>query len=154
MLIADVVDEDCDSDASITKLHMQRGNEDSAKGLGDVATFIERNPNNVASTLEWRAKVLDSQEEATQATTSSSRQQQTAEEHWGASLEIEIDQIRRHYHNQEMVLEREIEKLKQRYKEDVEQLEKEENDEENHSAAGWWDAQPDYQPTECGSDGG
>ena len=54
-----------------------------------------------------------------------------------------------------MVLEREIVKLEQGYKLDIEQLERGENDEQNHSVAGWWDAQPDYyQPTECGSDGG
>ena len=153
MFIADVVDEDCDSDTSSPNPHMLRGDEDSAKRLSSVAPFTERNPDKVASTLEWRERVLHSQE-ASQATTSSSRQWQTAEEHEGTSLEIEIERIRRHYQKQEMVLEGEIVKLEQRYKSDMELLKKEENDEEDHSAAEWWEVQEDYQPTECGSDGG
>ena len=117
MFVADAVDDDCDSEARAAIHHMQHGNEDLRNGLGGVAAFIERNPDSVASTLEWRANVMYPQR-ATQATTSSSGPQQTAE-HWGESLEIEIEQIRRHYHNQEMVLEREIVKLEQGYKLDM-----------------------------------
>jgi hypothetical protein len=150
MFIADGVDEDCDSDASTaTNPHMQRGSEDSEKGLGSVAPFIERNPDNVASTLEWRGRVLHSQE-ATQATTS--RQQHTAEERWRASLEIEIERIRQHYHKLERILEGEIVKHKQRYEWAIKQLEEGEKDEEYYSVAEWWEVQSDYQPTECGND--
>jgi hypothetical protein len=104
----------------------------------------------VASTLEWRRSVLHSQE-ATQAT--SSRQQHTAEERWRASLVIEIERIRQYYREQEKILE-EIVKHQQRYKLAIEQLEKEEKDEEDYSVAGWWEVQSDYQPTECGNDDG
>ncbi|KAI0280819.1 hypothetical protein BGY98DRAFT_1095305 [Russula aff. rugulosa BPL654] len=153
MFIADAVDEDCDSDVStVHKLRMQCGSEDLEKGLGGVAAFVERDSDDVAPTLEWRERILHSQR-ATQATTSSSRQQQTAEERWHASLEIEIERIRGHYHEQERVLEREIVKLEQMYEWDVKQLEKEENDEENYSVADRWEIQSDYQPTECGDDG-
>jgi hypothetical protein len=132
MFIADTVSKDCDSSTSTaTNPYLQRGSEDSEKGLGGVAPFIERNPANVASTLEWRGRVLHSQE-ATQAT--SSRQQHTAEERWRASLEVEIERIRRHYRKQEKILEEEIVKHEKRYKLAVEQLEKEEN-EEGYSVA-------------------
>ena len=76
-----------------------------------------------------------------------SGQRQTAE-HWSESLEIEIELIRRHHHEQETVLETEIVKLEQEYQ--LEHLETE----EDHSVARWWDVRSDYQPTECGSDGG
>jgi hypothetical protein len=151
MFIADTVNEDCDSGAStVQNPHMQRGSGNSEKGPGDAAPFIERNPDNVASTLEWRARVLHSQE-ATQTT--SSRQQHTAEERWLASLENEIEEIRRHYHKQERFLEEEIVKHEERYKLAIEQLEKEEKDEGGYSVAEWWEVQSDYQPTECGDDG-
>ena len=125
---------------------MQHGGGNSENGLGGVAPFVERNPD---STLEWRGRVLHSQK-ATQAT--SSRQQQTAEERWRASLEIEIERIRRHYQEQEKILEREVVKLEQRYAWDMKQLEKE-KDEENYSVAKWWEVESDYQPTECSNDG-
>jgi hypothetical protein len=151
MSIADAVDEDCGSDASTaTKPHMQRGSGDSEKGRGGVASFIERNPDNMAWTLEWRRRVLHSQQ-ATQAT--SSRQQHTAEERWRASLEIEIERIRQHYREQEKILEEEIVKHEKRYKLAIEQLEREEKDEEDYSIAEWWEVQSDYPPTECGNDG-
>jgi hypothetical protein len=110
---------------------MQHGGGNSENGLGGVAPFVEKNPD---STLEWRGRVLHSQK-ATQAT--SSRQQQTAEERWRASLEIEIERKRRHYQEQEKILEREVVKLEQRYAWDMKQLEKEEKDEENYSVAAW-----------------
>ena len=151
MLIADPVDENYDSDGStITRIRMWRGNENSEKGPGGVVPFIERNPDNVASTLEWRGRVLHSQE-ATQAT--SSRQQYTAEEHWLRSLEIEIGKIRQHYREQEKIMEREILKHEQRYEWALKQLEKGEKEEEDYSVAEWWEVQSDYQPTECGNDG-
>ncbi|KAI0278120.1 hypothetical protein BGY98DRAFT_975495 [Russula aff. rugulosa BPL654] len=125
MFIADAVDKDCDSYVIIS--------EDSETRPGSVAPFIDRNPDNVmvASTLEWRRRVLPVHSQRT-AQATSSRQQQTAEERWSASLEIEIERIRRHFHEQEMVLEREIVKLEQMYEWDMKQLEEEENDEENY----------------------
>ena len=105
---------------------MQHGGGNSENGLGGVAPFMER---------------------------TSSRQQQTAEERWRASLEIEIERIRRHYQEQEKILEREVVKLEQRYAWDMKQLEREEKDEENYSVAKWWEVESDYQPTECGNDG-
>ncbi|KAF8489377.1 hypothetical protein F5888DRAFT_1738804 [Russula emetica] len=141
MSIADVVDEDCDLDAStVTNTRMQRGSRYSEKGLGGVAPFIERNLGNVAPTLDWRGRVLHSQE-ATQAT--SSRQQHTAEE-----------RIRQHYQKQEMILEGEIVKHVQRYELAIKQLEEWEKDEEDYPVPEWWEVQSDYQPTECGDDGG
>jgi hypothetical protein len=150
MSIADAVDEDRDSGASTaTNPCMQRGSGDSEKGLCGVVPFIERNPDKVASTLEWRGRVLHSQE-ATQAT--NSRQQHTAEERWRASLKIEIERIRQHYREQESIIEEEVVKHEQRYKWAIEQLEKEEKDEEGYSVAQWWEVELDYQPTECGND--
>jgi hypothetical protein len=127
-----IVDEDCDSDAPpsmVTKdSHTHR---DTKKGLlGSVASFIERN--------------LDSPRQ----------RHTTAEERWRASLEIEIERIRRHFHMQEGILEKEIVKLEQMYERDMKQLEKEEKDEEEYPVAGWGEVQSDYEPTECGDDGG
>jgi hypothetical protein len=154
MFIADAVYEDCDSNVStnITNQHMQRGGGYSEMILSGVAPFMERNQDNVASTLEWRWKVLQSQQ-ATRAVTSSSRHQQTAEEHRHASLESEIGRMRQHCHEQEKVLEREIVRLEQRYELDMKLLEKEANDEVNYPVAESWEVQSDYQPTECGDDG-
>lgn len=39
--------------AQPTNLRMQRGSGDSEEGRGGDAPFIERNPDNVASTLEY-----------------------------------------------------------------------------------------------------
>jgi hypothetical protein len=151
MSIAGAVNEDCDSDAStVINPRMQRGSGNQEKGPSGVVPFIERNPDNVASTMEWTERVLH-QQEATQTT--SSCQQHTAEERWRASLETEIEGIRRHYHKQERFLEEEIVKHEERYKLAIEQLEKEEKDEEGYSVAEWWEVQSDYQPTECGDDG-
>ena len=92
MLISEAVDEDCGSDVSANP-HMQRGGEHSEMVPGGVAPFVERNA--VASTSEWRWRVLHSQQATHwQATTSSYRQRQTAEERCGASFEIEIGRIR------------------------------------------------------------
>jgi hypothetical protein len=154
MFIADYVDEDCDSDtvtSIIPKLRMQRGNEHSEKGLGDVTSVLERIPDDMVSTLEWRGKTLLSQK-GYQATASSSRLQQTAEERWRSSLETKIEQIRRGYQEQESILEREIVKLEQGYESVLEQLEKEENDGEYYSITERWGIQSDYQPTEYGDD--
>jgi len=149
MFIADAIDEDSDSDAASTAAtyRMQRGSGDSEKRLGGVGPFIERNPDNLATTLEWRGRVLRSQE-TTQA--SSSRRQHTAKERWRALLKIEIERIRKHYHEQEKVLEREVAKLEQSYEWEIKQLEKEEKDEVDSPVAEWWEVQSDYQPTECG----
>ena len=56
MFITDAIDEDSDSDAASTAAtyRMQRGSGDSEKRLDGVAPFIERNPDNFATTLEWR----------------------------------------------------------------------------------------------------
>jgi hypothetical protein len=152
MSIADVVDEDCDSDAStVTNPCMQRGNGDLEKRLGGVAPFIERNLGNVASTLDWRGRVLHSQE-GIQVT--SSRQQHTAEEQKRALLEIEIERILQHYQKQKRILEGEIVKHEQRYELAIKQLEEGEKDEEDYPVPEWWEVQSDYQPTECGDDGG
>jgi hypothetical protein len=151
MLIINAVDEDCDSDASkVKKLRMQRGSEDPEKGLGGVAPIFERNPDNVASTLEWRGRALHSQE-ATQATTSSSRQQKTAKERWKASLDIEIGRTLQHYHAQELILRRAIANLEQMRESDLKQLERE-KDGEDYYVPGWGEVQSDYQPTEYGDE--
>jgi len=148
MFTADAVDEDCDSEASkFTNLRMQHGSEDPEKGLGDVAPFIERNPGKATSTLEWRGRVLHPQE-AAQVTTSSSRQQPTAKERWQASLDSEIERTVKHYHAQEMILQRAITNLEQMRELDLKQLE----DEEDYYVPGWGDVQSDYQPTECGNE--
>ena len=103
---------------------------DTKKGpLGSVAPFIERNPD------------------------SHRQRHTTAEERWRASLEIEIERIRQHFHMQEGILEKEIMKLEQMYERDMKQLEKEEKDEEEYPVAGWGEVQSDYEPTECGDDG-
>ncbi len=148
MFIADAVGEGCDSDKStVTTPCMQQDSEDPEKGLGSVKPFIERNPDNMASTLEWRRRVLHSQD-ATQASTSSSRQQPTAKERWQASLDSEIERTVKHYHAQEMILQRAITNLEQMRELDLKQLE----DEEDYYVPGWGDVQSDYQPTECGNE--
>jgi hypothetical protein len=155
MLIAEAVDEDCDSGPSTnTNPLIQRGKGDSAeKGLGGVAPFIERSPDKIASTLEWRGRVLRSQE-AARATTTSSRQQHTTERRRASLEELEIERIRHHYQEQERIMEEEIEKHEKRYKEAIEQLEKEDKDKKAHfTQADWWAVRDDYQPTECGDDG-
>jgi hypothetical protein len=157
MFFANIVDEDCDSDTSTpaTNQHMQRGKGDPEKGLGGVAPFIERNPgpDKMASTLEWRGRVLRSQEATGIQAPTSSRQQHTAEERRCASLEeLEIERIRRHYQKQERILEEEIEKHEKRYKEATEQLKREDKDKVVYSTD-WWPVRPDYQPTECSDDG-
>ena len=152
---ANVVDEDCDSDTgTVPRLRMQRGAQDSEKGLGSVTPLIERIPDDVTSTLEWRRRVLLSQKAYQPATTGSFHQQQTAEERWHTSLEIKIEQIRRDYREKERVLEREIVKLERRYEWVMEQLEREDDDdEEDYSVAERWEVGSDYQRTECGDDG-
>jgi hypothetical protein len=154
MFIADAADEDCDPGVSaITNPHMQRGGEYSEMVLGGDAPFMEKRLDNVASTLEWREKVLQSQQAAAQAIASSSRQRQTAEERWHAKLETEIEQIRQRFREEEEMLEREIVNLEERYELDMRQLEEEENDDENYYVDEQWEVQSDYQPTECGDDG-
>jgi hypothetical protein len=151
MFIADVVDEECDFDASALATHrVQRSYEHSEKGLGGVAPFIERNTDNVASTLEWRGSVLHSQE-ASQATTSSSRQQKTAKERWQESLDNEVGRTLQQYRAQEMVLRKTIANLKKLCESDLKQLETE-KDGEDYSVLGWGEVQSDYEPTECGDE--
>jgi hypothetical protein len=120
---------------------------DPEKGLGGVAPFIERNPDNVTSTLERRRRVPHSQED-TQAT--SSRQQLTAEDRMRALMETEIQRVRQHYHEQEKVLEREIVKHQQRYELVLKSMESW-GEEDDYPVADWWEVQSDYQPTECGN---
>ena len=71
-----------------------------------------------------------------------------------ALLETEFERIRKHYLEQEKVLEREVAKLEQSYEWEIKQSEKEGKDEEDYPVAEWWDVQSDYQPTEYGNDGG
>jgi hypothetical protein len=151
MFIADAVDEYYDSDSSkVTTIRMQRGSEDAEKELDSVASFMERNPDNVAPTLEWRGRALHSQG-ATQAATSSPRQQLTAKERWQASLDIKIEQTKQHYYALEMILRRAIAKLEQMRELDLKQLEREEG-EEDYFVPGWEEVQSDYQPTEYGDE--
>jgi hypothetical protein len=150
MFISEALEQDCDSDASTATTRMQPGNGGSQKGLGSVAPFIERNPDNVASTLQRRGRALQSQQ-ATQVI-GSRRQRHTAEERWRALLEKKIRRIRQHYKKQERILQSEIVKHEQRYEEAMKELEREEKDGEDYSVAEWWEVQSDYQPTECGDE--
>lgn len=62
MFIADAFDDDSDPDVSMARHpHMLRGVEAPEMGLACVAPFIEMNPDNVASTMEWRGRVLHPQ---------------------------------------------------------------------------------------------
>jgi hypothetical protein len=143
MFITDIVDEECDLDASVLTTHcVQRSDVHFERGLGGVVHFIESDPNNVASTLERRGRVLHSQE-ATGA--------RTAKEHWKASLDIEIRRTLRHYHAHEMILWKAIANLEQRREWDLKQLEREE-DGEGYYVPGWEEVQSDYEPTECGNE--
>ena len=153
MFTANAVDEDCGSDTSTTaNPSIQRGTGHPEKGVSGVAPLIERNPDKITSTLEWRGRVLHSQE-AAQASTIS-RQQHAAEERGHASLEeIEIDQIREHYQELERVLEGELVEHKKRYRLAIKDLKREEKEEKRYSADWWGGVQSDYQPTECSDDG-
>jgi hypothetical protein len=132
MFVADVLDEDGDSDTSTTtNPHIQRGSEGPEKGLGGVAPFIER-------TLEWRRRVLCSHEAGAKVTTSSRQpEQHTAVERRHASQDLKIERIQRHYREQERILENEIVKHEQRYELMMEQLKKEEKDEKDYIAGRW-----------------
>jgi hypothetical protein len=99
--------------------------------------------------MESRRRVLHPQE-VTQAI--SSPQQDTAEERRGALLQTEIERIRQHYREQEKILEWEYAKLEQKYKEIRQQLEKEESNGENYPVAEWWEVDSDYEPTLCGDE--
>ena len=87
-------------------------------------------------------RVLRSQE-ATQATTSS-RLRHTDEERRYVSLEeIDIELIEQRYREQKMILEDEIVKHKERYKQATEQLKPEGKYKEGYGyAAGWWGVRP------------
>jgi hypothetical protein len=138
--IASAGDKNCGSDTSTaTHFCFQHGGRDSEKGRAGVAPFIERNPHNVTSTLEWHSQ-------GAALATNSNSCQQTAEE-------IEIEGMRRHYRELERILEREIEKHEERYEWLIEQLEEGEKDEKDYLAVGpgMVGRQPDYQPTECGN---
>jgi hypothetical protein len=151
MFTADAVDEDCDSDTSTnTNLLIQRSTGDPEKGLG-VAPFIDRNLDKMESILEWRGRVLPSRE-VTQASTGS-LQQHTPAERGLASLEVEIEQIRQHYREQEGILKQEIVKHKKRHKRAMKQLKKEEKDQKPADCDWWGGVRSDCQPTECGDDG-
>ena len=148
MYIADFADGECESAMrTFSNLHMPRGGTHPENGLVGIAPFIERNPRDyVSSTLEWRGKVLQSQQ-ATLVATRRFRQQQTAKERQNESLENKIREIREDFRKER--LEREIVKLKQRHEENMKQLEEEENG-EGYFVSESWEVQSDYQPTECG----
>ena len=150
MYIANPADEDCETAMStIQNLHMPRGGTDPENGLRGIAPFLERDPPDyVSSTLEWRGKVLQSQQ-ATLVATRRFRQQQTAKERQGESLENKIREIREDFRKKEERLEKEIVKLKKRHEENMKQLEEEEND-GGYFVSESWEVQSDYQPTECG----
>lgn len=89
--------------------------------------------------------VLQSQEE--------NRVRQNREGRWRVKMDAEIKRIRQHYHQQEEVLEREIATLERKYECTIAQLEEGGQDEEPYFVDGW-EAQSDYQPTECGEGSG
>ena len=91
--------------------------------------------------MEWRRTV---QEE--------NRARQNGEGRRRAELD-EINRIRKHYHEQEKVLERELAALELNYKLAIAELEREGQNEEYHFVDGC-DGQSDYQPTECGEGSG
>jgi hypothetical protein len=111
-----------------------------------VASSIDSEDNTdvIASTMEWRRMVMQSQKES-QATST----RQHREGHSRAKLDAEIERIRRHYLKQEKILEREIVRLERRYEWTIAQLEREEQDEESYFVDGWEEVRSDYQPTEC-----
>jgi hypothetical protein len=68
-------------------------NRDSEKGLDGVAPFIERNFDSVASTLEWRGRILHAQEPEARATQLLLVPAISIREgRWRASLELEISE--------------------------------------------------------------
>jgi hypothetical protein len=164
MTIADLVDEGSGSDAdTTTSRRKQRHGEleklrshtpqplrrrqqaDGRRESWDcVASSIEDNTDVIASTMEWRRMVMQSQKE-TQATNT----RQYREGRSRAKLDAEIERIRQHYHEQEKVLEREIVRLERRYEWTIAQLEREEQDDGSCSVDGWEEVRSDYQPTEC-----
>lgn len=155
MSIDDIADEDSESNAGTTSLSMQRPGQSEKQPLrrtsqradgrreswGGVVSSIEDNTDSIGSTMEWRRMVLQSQEE--------NRVRQNREGRWRVKMDAEIQRIRQHYHQQEKVLEREIAALEQKYECTIAQLEKEGQDEEPYFVDRW-EAQSDYQPTECG----
>lgn len=171
MTIADLVNEGSGSDADTATTPRMRRHGEFEKRLGIhtrqplrrkqqaddrrgsrgcvAASSIEDNTDTMVSTMEWRRRVLQSQEESQAA---SARQHR--EERRRAKLEAEIERIRRHYHKQEKVLEREIVRLERRYEWAIAQLEREEeqDDEQDRCFVDGWEEEvrSDYQPTECG----
>ena len=91
--------------------------------------------------MEWRRTV---QEE--------SRARQNGEGRRRAELD-EINRIRKHYHEQEKVLERELAALELEYKLAIAELEREGQD-EGYYFVDDCDGRSDYQPTECGEGSG
>jgi hypothetical protein len=136
-----IADEGSESDASTTT--------HTRESRGCVVSFIGENTDVISSTMEWRRMVLQSQDEESRGTTI----REHREGRWRAKLETEIQNIRRHYHTQEKVLEREIVALEQKYEWTIAQLEAEDQDEVSYFVGGW-EAQSDYQPTECGEGSG
>lgn len=136
-----IADEGSESDASTTT--------HTRESRGRVVSSNGENTDVISATMEWRRRVLQSQEEESRL----SQAMSIREGHWRAKLEAEIQKIRRHFHTQEKVLEREIVALEQKYECAIAQLEMEDPDEVSYFVSGW-EAQSDYQPTECGEGNG
>jgi hypothetical protein len=136
-----IADEGSESGASTTT--------HTRESRGRVVSSNGENTDVISATMEWRRMVLQSQEEENQL----SQAMSIREGRWRAKLEDEIQKIRRHFHTQEKVLEREIVALEQKYECAIAQLEMEDPDEVSYFVSGW-EAQSDYQPTECGEGNG
>jgi hypothetical protein len=136
-----IADEGSESGASTTT--------HTRESRGRVVSSNGENTDVISATMEWRRMVLQSQEEESQLCQAMS----IREGRWRAKLEAEIQKIRRHFHTQEKVLEREIVALEQKYEWTIAQLETEDPDEVSYFVGGW-EAQSDYQPTECGEGSG
>lgn len=109
-----------------------------------VTSSIEDNTDAIASTMEWRRMVLQSQKESQATSTHQYREGRSR-----AKLDAEVQRIRQHYLKQEKILEREIVRLERRYEWTIAQLEREEQDDGSYSVDGWEEVRSDYQPTEC-----
>lgn len=136
-----IADEGSESDASTTTHTLE--------SRGRVGSSSGENTDVISATMEWRRRVLQSQEEESQAATV----REHREERRRAKLEAEIQKIRRHYRAHEKVLEGEIVALEQKFELAIAQLETEDPDEVSYFVGGW-EAQSDYQPTECGEGSG
>ncbi|KAH9983872.1 cytochrome P450, partial [Russula vinacea] len=97
-----------------------------------VTSSIEDNTDAIASTMEWRRMVLQSQKESQATSTHQYREGRSR-----AKLDAEVQRIRQHYLKQEKILEREIVRLERRYEWTIAQLEREEQDDGSYSVDGW-----------------